>query len=112
MKARGYKVFLVRYRYERPDAGAFGALGGGNRAFIGYGFRDFFGTPAAENAPARQTVAQAQGQRAAVVWQSRRGEFFLVDRYYADPRWLEGETWLEKLRSFDPNAASVEIEQD
>ena len=103
MKSNGYRVYLVRYRYERPADG-FGSFGG----IGGYGFRDFFGGPGIETATGGRTNS---GQRVAVVWETRRGEFFMVDRYYATPLWLDGGTWLEKVRFYDPAAVSVEVEK-
>lgn len=101
MKGQGYRVHLVRYRYER-SADGFGR-------FSGYGFRDFFGGgPSTGAGGAGGTL---RGQRSTVVWETRRGEFFLVDRYYAAPIWLEGVNWLEKMRFYDPAAVSVEVEK-
>lgn len=47
------------------------------------------------------------GQRAAVVWETRRGEFWLVDRYGGVPTWLDGATWLDKVRFYDHAADGV-----
>lgn len=99
MKSHGYQVHMVRYRYVRP-ASPFASYGG-------YGFRDFFGT-SLEDDGAGRTV---QGQRAAVVWETRGGEFYLVDHYYANPMWLEGTTWMDKVRFYDPAAVSVEVDK-
>lgn len=103
MKARGYKVYLVRYWFERPSDG-FGGYGG---SIGGYGFRDFFGTSGSSKTPPSSRTST--GQRDAVVWETRQGEFFLVDRYYASPLWLDGSDWLEKMRFYDPAAIKAEL---
>lgn len=139
MRARGYKVFLVHYTWRRagdPSYPVSGGLPGGygmrdffgtptadmvatqptarsaaanNNASVGgragYGFRHFFGLDADD----AESPQAATGTRAAVVWETRRGEFFLVDHYYASPVWLDGDNWLEKVRFFDPAAAAVEV---
>lgn len=138
MKARGYKVHLVTYAWERP-ADPFHPVSAGLLA--GYGMRDFFGTPALDTAATlfafrsagtnanprgagragyglrhffgfdddAQPAAPRTGTRSAVVWETRRGEFFLVDRYYASPVWLDGADWLQKVRFYDPAVVAVKI---
>lgn len=136
MKARGYKVHLVTYAWERP-ADPFLPVSGGLPG--GYGLRNFFGSPALDTAASLTAFRSAEtnantrgagragyglrhffgfddpagaprtGTRSAVVWETQRGEFFLVDSYYSSPVWLGGADWLEKVRFYDPAAVSVKL---
>ncbi len=100
----------------------------------GYGMRDFWGDRAQPGEPSsgaganesplmthpvhsasakpRPGARSSAGttpdwNREVVVWETRRGEFFLVDGPYASPRWVKGQSWLERVRFCDPAAAAV-----
>ncbi len=158
MKARGYKVYLVRYDAGLPPArvrpagyGFRDFFGSSSQpgeslqaqpfAYSGYGMRDFFGdrTAAASSSQAgpvpgsaaddgsragaragngrgtrhRQTsggaaaTTERRGDRQVVVWETRRGEHFLVTGPYAEPVWVAGQSWLERVRFCDPSAQAI-----
>lgn len=100
----------------------------------GYGMRDFWGDRAepgqtssgagagepslmthpahSASAKARHTAHSHSGStpdwdREVVVWETRRGEFFLVNGPYASPVWVKGQSWIERIRFCDPAAFSV-----
>lgn len=85
-----------------PSAAVDGNPRGAGRA--GYGLRNFLGL----GGGGARAPRPRPGTRTAVVWETRRGEFFLVDHYYATPMWVDGANWLDKVRFYDPAAESVE----
>ena len=82
----------------------------------GYGFRNFFGdhhtarsqvTTAASDGK-NQPASQPRPVRHVVVWENRPGQYFLVDGPYAEPQWVAGSSWLDRVRFHDPKADAVE----
>ena len=57
--------------------------------------------PSAGSAPAYDW------NREVVLWETKRGEYFLVDGPYAEPVWVPGKSWIERVRFCDPKAHNI-----